>query len=337
VRPSLKIDAAEAGLSRTMARTLLPEHPSVREIEALYRSAIASADSHIYMENQYFGSRSVFDALVQRLKAAGRPKIKLIMVYPRELVSITESMSMGASQNGMFAALKDLAAREGHDFGLYYSRSKVPGEEEKPRYIHSKLLLVDDRFLTVGSANTNNRSMGLDSELNISWEAPSDGDPALERSLRRVRLSLLAEHAGLSPRVALRRLGDVETLVETLDVLANDPDGALRRRPVPASADERDWPALDPTGPVEEDVFEPVAPRRRALLRRGFRRLRRVLGRRRRGFAVNPPGALATAPGPWRLTLSQAAWRASFLTLLLALALGVAWAVTATAGFLLGR
>lgn len=39
-------------------------------------------------------------------------------------------------------------------------------------YIHSKLLLVDDGFLTLGSANLNQRSMAVDSEINIATNDP---------------------------------------------------------------------------------------------------------------------------------------------------------------------
>ena len=35
-------------------------------------------------------------------------------------------------------------------------------------YIHSKLMLVDDAFMTLGSANLNQRSMAVDSEINIA-------------------------------------------------------------------------------------------------------------------------------------------------------------------------
>jgi phospholipase D1/2 len=35
-------------------------------------------------------------------------------------------------------------------------------------YIHSKLMLIDDVFVTVGSANLNQRSMAVDSEINIA-------------------------------------------------------------------------------------------------------------------------------------------------------------------------
>jgi phospholipase D1/2 len=341
VRPDVRIAASEVGLSRTMARTLIPEHPSVREIEALYRSAIASAESLIYVENQYFGSKAVFEALVQRMSDGSRPRLQIVLVFPRDLLSLTESLSMGASQNGMFRALRELAARSGHALGLYYSRSRGPGGAEKARYIHSKVLLVDDRFLTVGSANTNNRSMGLDSELNVSWEASGDDAAGLVRSLRRARISLLGEHAGLRPREALEKLGEADGLVETLDRLADAPDGALRTRPVPAGPDEKDWPAIDPSGPfLEEEVFEAVAPPRVARLRTGIRRLTRAIGGRlrlRRVLAVDPPAALARTPSAFWLTISRAFWRASFLSFALLLALLVGWGVTAVLRVLLDQ
>jgi phosphatidylserine/phosphatidylglycerophosphate/cardiolipin synthase-like enzyme len=47
-------------------------------------------------------------------------------------------------------------------------------------YIHSKLLLVDDTFFTLGSANLNQRSMAVDSELNLATD-----DHHRARDLRR--------------------------------------------------------------------------------------------------------------------------------------------------------
>jgi phosphatidylserine/phosphatidylglycerophosphate/cardiolipin synthase-like enzyme len=41
------------------------------------------------------------------------------------------------------------------------------------RLVHSKLLLVDDRALTVGSANANPRGFFLDSELNVMVDNPA--------------------------------------------------------------------------------------------------------------------------------------------------------------------
>lgn len=47
-------------------------------------------------------------------------------------------------------------------------------------YIHSKLMLVDDCFTLLGSANMNQRSMAVDSELNMSTD-----DPRIAEDLRR--------------------------------------------------------------------------------------------------------------------------------------------------------
>jgi len=47
-------------------------------------------------------------------------------------------------------------------------------------YIHSKLLLVNDSFLALGSANLNQRSMAVDSEINIATD-----DPAHARDVRK--------------------------------------------------------------------------------------------------------------------------------------------------------
>jgi len=45
-----------------------------------------------------------------------------------------------------------------------------PGSTWTPVYVHSKIMIIDDVFLTHGSANINRRSMEVDSELNICHE-----------------------------------------------------------------------------------------------------------------------------------------------------------------------
>lgn len=44
-------------------------------------------------------------------------------------------------------------------------------------YIHAKLMLIDDTFMTLGSANINTRSMQVDSELNIAIDRPEVTGP----------------------------------------------------------------------------------------------------------------------------------------------------------------
>ncbi|MFK8332855.1 phosphatidylserine/phosphatidylglycerophosphate/cardiolipin synthase family protein [Pseudomonas sp. BJa5] len=59
------------------------------------------------------------------------------------------------------------------------------GKPWMPVYIHSKLMIVNDVFTTLGSANINERSMLVDSELNIAHEWASETQ-ALRRELWRL-------------------------------------------------------------------------------------------------------------------------------------------------------
>ena len=52
--------------------------------------------------------------------------------------------------------------------------------------VHSKVMIVDDRLLRVGSANLNNRSMGTDTECDLAIEA-RNGDRARTRSATSAR------------------------------------------------------------------------------------------------------------------------------------------------------
>ncbi|MFX9089441.1 phospholipase D-like domain-containing protein, partial [Acinetobacter baumannii] len=85
---------------------------------------------------------------------------------------------------------------------------------------HSKLLIVDDEVLRIGSANFNNRSLGLDSECDVfidaAREAP-DKREAVTRTITRLRHSLLAEHCGLDPTEVgslLDRHGAMAAMIE---------------------------------------------------------------------------------------------------------------------------
>ncbi len=62
--------------------------------------------------------------------------------------------------------------------------------------LHSKLMIVDDEVVRIGSANFSNRSMGLDTECDAVIEAR--GDERIARVIRAFRDELLGEHLGMS-------------------------------------------------------------------------------------------------------------------------------------------
>jgi phosphatidylserine/phosphatidylglycerophosphate/cardiolipin synthase-like enzyme len=51
------------------------------------------------------------------------------------------------------------------------------GQDWQEVYIHAKLMLIDDTFMTMGSANINTRSMQVDSEMNIAHHRPEITGP----------------------------------------------------------------------------------------------------------------------------------------------------------------
>lgn len=282
--------ADEVAISRTRAKTIAPAHDTVQEIRSLYIDALGAAEKLIYIENQYFSSQAVYGTLIDRLRARDRPKLQIVVILPKGQHALVEAIAVGLAQATMLKSLRDVASEEGHSIGIYYSLGE-PQDRDIPVYIHSKLMIVDDRFMTVGSANTSNRSMGLDTELNVSWEAHSEEQEELTRSIRAARTGLLREHAGVGDEEDI----DLETvggLVEKLDELADSGNRRLRQHTMETIIDERMLPRdfkpedlmLDPEKPVvEENVFELISHDKTGIFSEGITILRELLVRRETG------------------------------------------------------
>lgn len=89
-----------------------------------------------------------------------------------------------------------------HDKGSCVLAVQIPGI-----YVHAKLMVIDDVFVSVGSSNLNRRGFMHDGEMNVfavSEHLRSDpANPAL-----RLRTQLWAEHLGLPPEMGLSLLAD---------------------------------------------------------------------------------------------------------------------------------
>ncbi len=298
VTPTLALRAREVAFSRTLTvstPTGMGGAAPIHEIQSLYEDAIDAAESFIYLENQYFTSRAVYQALFRRMAARSRPSINIAMVLPVKPGALKEEWAHGIAQARLLHSLQRAAGRFGHAIGIYYTAGTAEDGTKLPTYIHSKLMIVDDRFLTVGSANTTNRSMGLDSELNASWESPSAWPWShLRRSIRAARLNLLAEHAGLAQSEADTRLRRGKTLVAALDALADAENGRLRRHPLETVLDRSpllrsvapDALIWDPSKPLEEDLHQWLAPEGASGFAQGDAQLRRRVEANRMANAV---------------------------------------------------
>ncbi len=252
IEPTFTVDATCVGLTRTLPHMEDPPSAAVKEVYELHLRAIAEAERVIYIENQYFSCDELSDALIRRMEADTARPLEIVIMLPEKSAGFKERISIGVYQQRIFEKLTAVAARTGHQLGVYYHCACGP-DGDVPVFIHAKVLAVDDRFLLVSSANLSNRSMGFDTELGIAWETPEPSD-----SLRAARLELLAEHVGLDAYGAEGILGPTEGLVARLDELARAEKHQLRihRRNV----DEKPGWLLSKLIP-DETPFDPDDPK----------------------------------------------------------------------------
>lgn len=249
---AVPLSSARVALSRTDPAGSPTQTKGCREICDLYLDAIARAERLIYLETQYFSSKEVGEALAARLRANDRPPLSVVLVLNMEAETLKEEVAIGLAQAQVIMQLREAIAGTPHRLGIYYTvpATENGAEPERATYIHSKLMIVDDRFLTAGSANLTNRSMTVDTELNLSVETEDAGD-ALGRSIARARQDLIAEHLGVSNTEAY----DTVDLVEILDGLAQHRQGRLRMHPSPTDNERKVLQVIDP----QQLPFDPGA------------------------------------------------------------------------------
>lgn len=187
------------GISRTAAPW--GGRAEIREVEALLVRAIETARHWIYCENQYITAPVLRQALARRLAEPDGPEI--LIVGPRHSGGSLDRLAMDRARK---ALVQHLRAADSHR--RFRAAAPVTSSGEAIM-VHSKVMVVDDVLLRVGSANLNNRSLGLDTECDVSIEAPAD-DEAPRRGILSVLSRLLGEHAGCDPgqlENAIRRTG----------------------------------------------------------------------------------------------------------------------------------
>jgi len=120
------------------------------EAYLLFLLAIEGARSSIYLTNPYFvPDDAMSDALV---RAAGRG-VQVSIITAGATHGILDRLVRKASQAHFARALK--AGVKIYEYG--------------PGLLHAKTLVVDERWVSIGSANLDNRSFALNNELNVAF------------------------------------------------------------------------------------------------------------------------------------------------------------------------
>jgi phospholipase D1/2 len=208
---------AEIAIART--RPALSGRSEVHEAALLNHDALKSARQCIYIEAQYFASSAVGRILADRLKEEDGPEIVILVTQSAR--GLIERFVMGGNRDRLIRRLK-----RADSFGrLRVMYAVVPDERtggELEILIHSKVMIVDDRFMRVGSSNLNNRSEGLDTECDLALEAR---DEAQSSAILGLRNRLLAEHLATTPEKVRGAIEEERSLVRAVDRLNTQPRG----------------------------------------------------------------------------------------------------------------
>jgi len=148
-----------------------------RILEA-YVAAIRSAEHYIYLESQFLWSPEIVEELSKKLNDPPRDAFRLVVLLPAR---------PNNGQDDTRGQLAQLVAADGGGgrflaCTLYHTGADPPTSV----YVHAKIAVVDDRWLTIGSANLNEHSLFNDTEMNLVI--------ADEGMATRLRKRLWAEH-----------------------------------------------------------------------------------------------------------------------------------------------
>jgi phosphatidylserine/phosphatidylglycerophosphate/cardiolipin synthase-like enzyme len=235
-QPPPTVGDHEVQVVRTISEGMYEAVPrgEFRVLESYVR-AIRQAQRFIYLENQFLWSPEIVELLAAKLRDPPTPAFRLVVMLPARANNGQDDTS---GQLGILAAADDGAGRL-----LAVTLRSLSGERDDRLYVHAKVGIVDDRWLTVGSANLNSHSLLNDTEMNVVTTDP--------RLARETRVRLWSEHLGVEPAA----------LAEA------DPQGVVDARFKPIAAAER------------QRVLSGAPPTHRLLELPGVsRRSRRLLG-----------------------------------------------------------
>ncbi len=243
------LDDVQVAIART--EPAYRGHEAVEEVSRLYIDAIAAAQKTIYIENQYFTARDLADALIQRLSEEDGPQV--VLVLPEKTGGWLEQVTMDVVRGRV---VERLQKADKHDrLRIYFPYQ--PGLGDDCISVHSKLLIIDDRLLRIGSSNTSNRSMGLDTECDLAIESRKPKDK-VARYIGSIRACLLAEHLGCEVEDVIQAVHEHGGMIEAIESLRGE-QRSLRPLDckVTAELDELvpDSNLVDPPEPFSPDYF----------------------------------------------------------------------------------
>jgi phosphatidylserine/phosphatidylglycerophosphate/cardiolipin synthase-like enzyme len=169
----------EAQLVRTVPERLYDGLPRGEfTILESYLRALRGAERLVYLESQFLWSPELIAVLADKLRDPPHPDFRVVVVLPAKPNNGKDDT------RGQLGVLVDAAKEGGTDERFLACTLFQPGGN--PVYVHAKVGIVDDAWMTVGSANLNEHSLFNDTEVNVVVRD--------EAFVRAARLRLWEEH-----------------------------------------------------------------------------------------------------------------------------------------------
>jgi phosphatidylserine/phosphatidylglycerophosphate/cardiolipin synthase-like enzyme len=124
-----------------------------------YIAALRGAERFVYLESQFLWSPEVVAVLEQKLVGPPCDEFRLVVLLPAKPNNGQDDT------RGQLGVLIDADGNAGRFVAC--SLFQVGAWPPKPVYVHAKVGIVDDRWLTIGSANLNEHSLFNDTEMNV--------------------------------------------------------------------------------------------------------------------------------------------------------------------------
>ena len=181
--PAPQERGAAGGIEAQLVRTV-PEHLydglPLGEFTILesYMRALRGAERFVYLESQFLWSPELIAVLADKLRDPPHPDFRVVVLLPANPNNGRDTT------RGQLGVLVDAAKEGGRDEHFLACTLFQPGGNSV--YVHAKIGIVDDTWMTVGSANLNEHSLFNDTEVNVVLHD--------EAFIRAARLRLWEEH-----------------------------------------------------------------------------------------------------------------------------------------------
>ncbi len=199
----------DVGIARTYPA--VEENEEIRECETLFFDSVDCAERTIVIENQYLTATRFAGRVAKRMLE--RPELEVVIIAPKHAHSWLEEQTMHAGLGRFMRLFADAGVSE--RVALLHPQVSEGGKTAEVM-IHSKVMVVDDVLLRIGSANLNNRSFGLDTECDLAFEGKT---PAQRSAIAHVRNRMLGHFCGNPVEevaATLSRTGSLITAVRQL-------------------------------------------------------------------------------------------------------------------------